>query len=337
MAGATGVVGQQFVYLLQDHPTFELTELIASERSKGKNYGDACNHKMGLPVSKSIAEKAVVGLEEDLDCELVFSALPSQVAGKIETRLAMDGLAVSSNAGAHRMEANVPLVIPEVNPDHFQLIKHQKTDGFIVTNPNCTTSQLVLALKPLEDGFGLEGVLLTSMQALSGAGYPGVASLDVIDNVLPFIQGEEEKVESETLKLLGTLKEEKIVPADIAISASCNRVNVFNGHLECVSVKLKEKTTVEAIKDELRNFRGLPQKLKLPSAPPRPIIVMNSVDRPQPRLDRDIGQGMASVVGRIRKDVVLDFKFIVLGHNLIRGAAGASILNAELLHAMKYI
>lgn len=335
--GATGVVGQQFVYLLQNHPLFELTELIASERSRGKTYRDACNHKTGLSISESIAEKEVNGLEADLDCELLFSALPSQVAGKIEAKLARDGLAVSSNASAHRLESNIPLVIPEVNLDHFQLIKHQKTDGFIVTNPNCTTSQLVLVLKPLEDSFGLEKVSVVSMQALSGAGYPGVASLDVIDNVIPFIQGEEEKVELETLKLLGKVKDGKIVPADIAISASCNRVNVLSGHLECLSVKLKEKTDVESIKDKLRNFNGLPQKLKLPSAPARPIIVMDAIDRPQPRLDRDIEKGMASVVGRIRKDVVLDFKLIVLGHNLIRGAAGASILNAELLHAMRYI
>lgn len=334
--GATGTVGQRFVQLLQNHPVFDLTEVVASERSAGKTLSEACQHKIGsMPESAAAMEVKRIG--EDMDCELVFSALPPDVAGNVEKDLARKGLAVASNASCHRMDADVPLVIPEVNPEHLQLVKEQKTDGFIVTNPNCTTIQLVLALKPLHDAFTLENVNVVSMQALSGAGYPGVASIDIIDNVLPFIRKEEKRVEEEPLKLLGTLQGNRIVNADIAISASCNRVNVSDGHLECVSITLKEKASVDSIKDALRSFQALPQELSLPSAPKRPVVVMEEDDRPQPKLDRNIEKGMACVVGRVREDAVLGFKFLVLGHNTIRGAAGASILNAELLHAQKYI
>lgn len=338
--GATGIVGQRFVQLLQGHPVFELTEVVASERSAGKTLSEACRHKIG-PMPESVAAMEVKGIGEDLNCELVFSALPSSVAGRVEKELARRGLVVASNASSHRMDKDVPLIIPEVNPEHLQLIEVQKrkrkTDGFIVTNPNCTTIQLVLALKPLHDAFTLEKVNVVSMQALSGAGYPGVASMSIIDNILPYIGGEEEKIEDEPLKLLGTVQGDGVVDADIVVSASCNRVNVSDGHLECVSVKLKEKTDVDSIKEVMRNFRALPQELKLPSAPEQPVVVMEEDDRPQPKLDRNIEKGMACVVGRVREDTVLDFKFLVLGHNTIRGAAGASILNAELLHAQKYI
>lgn len=338
--GATGIVGQRFVHMLQSHPFFELAEIVASETSAGMRFSEACRYKIG-PIPQNVAEKEIKSIGQSLDCELVFSALPSSVAGKVEGDLARKGLVVASNASSHRMDEDVPLVIPEVNPEHLRLIEIQKqrrkTDGFIVTNPNCTTIQLVLALKPLHDAFILEKVNVVSMQALSGAGYSGVDSLDIADNVIPFIKGEEEKVEKETLKLLGTLQGSSVINADISVSASCNRVNVNNGHLECVSVKFKEKTDVESVREVMRNFRGFPQELKLPSAPKNPLVVMEEYDRPQPRLDKNVEGGMACVIGRIREDAILDFKFLVLGHNTIRGAAGASILNAELLHAQKYI
>jgi len=338
--GATGMVGQRFVQLLHDHPLFELTEVVASEASAGINFSKACRHSTGI-LPHEVEGMEVKTVKDELDCELAFSALPSSIAEKVEEDLARKGLIVASNASSHRMDDDVPLIIPEVNPEHLQLVDIQKrgrkTDGFIVTNPNCTTIQMVLALKPLHNAFTLEKVSVVSMQALSGAGFSAVASIDIADNIIPFIKGEEEKVEKETLKLLGNLKENKVVNADISVSASCNRVNVSDGHMECISVQFKEKTDVESVKEIMKNFRGLPQKLNLPSAPRYPLIVMEKEDRPQPRLDRNMDGGMACTVGRIREDTVLDIKFLVLGHNTIRGAAGASILNAELLHAQKYV
>lgn len=338
--GATGTVGQRFIQLLENHPLFEVSELVASERSAGKTMREACSHLIA-PLNPAVAELELKGIGDELDCDLVFSALPADVAEAAELELAEKGLPVASNASAHRMDADVPLIIPEVNPDHLQLIEVQKhrrgTDGFIVTNPNCTTIQLVLALKPLQDAFGLEKVNVVSMQAISGAGHPGVASLDIMDNVIPLIPGEEKKVESEPLKLLGKLEAGRVVNAEVAISASCNRVNVVDGHMECVSVKLKENASIGAIKQAMREFKGVPQELGLHTAPKHPLVVLEEGNRPQPRLDRNAGGGMACVIGRVREDNLFSAKFLVLGHNTIRGAAGASILNAELLHAKKMI
>jgi aspartate-semialdehyde dehydrogenase len=239
------------------------------------------------------------------------------------------------------MKGDVPLIIPEVNSKHLQLIPVQKEnnkwDGFIVTNPNCTTTQLVLALKPLHDAFSVTKVTVTSMQALSGAGYDGVSSLDIIDNIIPYIEDEERKIEEETPKLLGDFEENGIIKAEIAISAHCNRVNVSDGHLECVSVSFDEETDIGSLKDALSNFASEPQALNLYSAPKHPVMVMEELDRPQPRLDKNMENGMASIVGRIREDPILDFKFLILGHNTIRGAAGCAVLNAELLVAKKYL
>jgi aspartate-semialdehyde dehydrogenase len=277
-----------------------------------------------------------------LDCDLVFSALPGEVAGPIEENLATAGYFVSSNAKNHRLDPDVPLLIPEVNPDHIQIIEHQRRQrgwgrGFIVTSPNCSVIPLVLALKPLQDSFGLSTVMVTTMQAISGAGYPGLPSWDILDNVIPHIGGEEEKVETEPLKLLGQLEGHEFRPAPITISAQCNRVNTVEGHLEAVSVRLGRKAEVDAVVEALQSFKALPQELELPSAPRRPIVVRVEADRPQPRYDRDEEGGMAVVVGRVRECPVLDYKFVVLGHNTVRGAAGGSILNAELLVAKGYL
>jgi aspartate-semialdehyde dehydrogenase len=274
---------------------------------------------------------------------MIFSALPSDVAGEIEENFANAGYLVSSNASNHRMDADVPLVIPEVNPDHLELIRVQQARrksakrGAIICNPNCSTIHLVLALKPLADQFGLKRVIVTTMQALSGAGYPGVAALDTLDNVIPFIKGEEPKLEAEPLKLLGKLDGAHIADADLRISAACNRVTVRDGHLETVSVELVQKSTIDQVRRAMLQFTGEPQTLKLPTAPEHPIVVRDEPDRPQPYLDRDVEKGMASVVGRLRECSVLDYKFVVLGHNTIRGAAGGTLLNAELMVAKKYI
>jgi aspartate-semialdehyde dehydrogenase len=270
----------------------------------------------------------------DLDCRIVFSALDANVAGPIEEEFARAGYMVSSNSKNHRMDDDVPLLIPEVNADHTAIIEQQKKryhgKGYIVTNPNCSTIGLVLALAPIHKSYGITKIMVTTMQALSGAGYPGVASLDIIDNVIPFIGGEEAKVESETLKLLGTMNGNRFHFADIKVSASCNRVNVKDGHLESVSIEMKRKPSIEELIHTLREFNPL-QGLQLPFAPPQPIMVRDEENRPQPRYDRDAGKGMACVVGRVRKCPVLDYKFTILSHNTIRGAAGAAILNAEYL------
>jgi aspartate-semialdehyde dehydrogenase len=276
-----------------------------------------------------------------MDVAIVFSALPSDVAGAIEENFTARGYLVSSNASNHRMDADVPLVIPEVNPGHLDLVRvqrvHRKSSGAIVCNGNCSTIHLTLALKPLADAFGLKRVIVTTMQALSGAGYPGVASLDILDNVIPFIGGEEPKLETEPLKSLGALKNDRVSNADIRISAACNRVATWEGHLEAVSVEFVQKPDIDQLRRVMLQFKGEPQDLGLPTAPARPIVVRDEPDRPQPRLDRDAEGGMASVIGRLRECNVLDFKFIVLGHNTLRGAAGSTLLNAELLVAKKFI
>ncbi len=341
--GATGMVGQQFIQFLQGHPWFEITALAASGRSEGKSYGEACRWIASPSMPPSVRDMRLESCEPGLECDLVFSALPSDVAGAVEEAFAAAGYWVSSNASAHRMDADVPLLIPEVNPEHLALIEHQRRQrgwkrGLLVTNPNCSTVALVMALKPLADRFGLKQVSVVTMQALSGAGYPGVPSLDILDNVIPHISGEEDKVESEPLKLLGALDSAKIRPAQLAISAQCNRVAVRDGHLEAVSVAFERPdVSVEQVMETLSSFRALPQALDLPSAPPHPLVVRSERDRPQPLWDRDEGRGMSVVVGRVRPCPVLDCKFMVLGHNTIRGAAGAAVLNAELLQVKGYL
>ncbi|MBI4439074.1 aspartate-semialdehyde dehydrogenase [Candidatus Woesearchaeota archaeon] len=340
--GATGMVGQRFVQLLENHPWFEVTALAASEKSAGKSYGEAVagRWKVSSRVPDYARKIKISDCAPDIDCSIVFSALDAGIAGRIEQSFAAEGYAVSSNSRNHRMEPDVPLIVPEVNSSHLELIDSQKKGrgwkGFIVTNPNCSTIHMCLALKPLHDTFRIEKAMVTTMQALSGAGYPGVASMDIIDNVIPFISGEEEKIETETLKILGSLSGSSVENAGLAVSASCNRVAVSDGHMESVSVKLSMKADEQGIVDAFRGFNPLRQ-LGLPSSPSQPVIVSEEPDRPQPRLDRNLESGMCSVVGRVRKCGVLDFKFTVLGHNTIRGAAGAAIMNAELMKVKGYI
>jgi len=333
--GATGNVGQRFVQLLEDHPWFRVAELVASERSAGKSYREATDWRLGPRMPASAADLTVLDYTTDLQSPVVFSGLPGEVAGEIEQRLARTGHAVLSNTSTHRMEPDVPLLIPEVNPEHFAAIAVQKANrgwsGFIATNPNCSTIHLVLALKPLQRAFGIDGVLVMTMQAVSGAGYPGVPSLDMIDNVVPYIGGEEEKMQSESQKLLGGYSTGAgFDPATFVVSAHCNRVPVRDGHTECISVRLGGSPSLEDVIAAFESFRGKPQELGLPSAPPQPVIVRRELNRPQPSFDRDDANGMASIVGRVRECPLLGTKFVVLGHNTIRGAAGASILNAEL-------
>jgi aspartate-semialdehyde dehydrogenase len=341
--GATGMVGQHLIRFLQGHPWFEITALAASGRSEGRPYREVCRWIISPDMPPSVRDMVVQSCEPGLDCDLVFSGLPGDVAGPAEEAFAAAGYWVSSNASAHRMDADVPLLIPEVNPAHIDMLEHQRRKrgwkrGFIVTNPNCSTIALVMALKPLADRFGIRQVSVVTMQALSGAGYPGVASLDILDNVIPYIGGEEAKVESEPLKLLGALKGEAFRPAEFAISAQCNRVAVRDGHFEAVSVSFARRdVTADQVVEAISSFRALPQELNLPSAPQHPLVVRPEQDRPQPRYDRDEGQGMSVVVGRVRPCPVMDFKFMVLGHNTIRGAAGAAVLNAELLKAKGYL
>jgi aspartate-semialdehyde dehydrogenase len=341
--GATGMVGQHFVQFLQGHPWFEITALAASDRSEGRRYGEACRWVISPEIPQSVRDMPVQACEPGLECDLVFSGLPSDVAGPVEAAFAAAGYWVSSNAGSHRMDADVSLLIPEVNPDHIGIIEHQRRArgwkrGFIVTNPNCTTVGLTMALKPLMDRFGLRQVSVVTMQALSGAGYPGVASLDILDNIIPYIGGEEDKVESEPRKLLGTLEGEAFRMAEFSVSAQCNRVAVRDGHLEAVSVSFQQPgVSIEQVIEAMSNFRALPQELNLPSAPSQPLIVRSEHYRPQPRFDRDAGRGMSVVVGRVRPCSIFDCKFVVLSHNTIRGAAGAAVLNAELLKVKGYL
>jgi len=336
--GATGVVGQRFIQLLQGHPQFEVTALAASDRSQGKTFAEACTWRLPGEMPESVKSIAVQAPAPPLDCDFVFSSLPGEIAAQTEEDFARAGYAVISNSSSHRMSADVPLLIPEVNPDHIALIDVQRKNrgfdrGFILTNPNCSAIAIVLALAPLHAKFGVTSCVVTTMQALSGAGYPGVAALDATDNVIPFIGGEEEKVEAETLKLLGRVDGASIQPAAMTVSAQCNRVNVTDGHMASIRVKLAQTATPADLRETLASFSALPQQLKLHTAPSRPVIVRDEKDRPQPRLDRDAGNGMSVTVGRITPDSVFDYRFVALGHNTIRGAAGAAILNAELLVA----
>jgi aspartate-semialdehyde dehydrogenase len=336
--GATGMVGQKFIELLAEHPWFEIIALAASERSSGKKYGHAMKWMMGSPLPHKIAEMTVHACLPKLPCKVVFSGLDSDVAGEIETAFAQAGYTVISNSRNHRMEPKVPLLIPEVNSSHLELTKLQNfSKGMIVTNPNCSVIGLTTALKPLTDHWGIEKVHVVTMQAISGAGYPGVPSWDILDNVIPFISGEEDKIETEPLKILGTLSGDIVQPYQMTISAQCNRVAVMDGHMECVSVKLKEEVSAEEIIQAWLNFSGEPQALSLPSAPKRPIIYLTDERHPQPKIHRLLEKGMAVSIGRLRKCPLLDWKFVLLSHNTIRGAAGCAILNAELMVKKGYI
>jgi aspartate-semialdehyde dehydrogenase len=332
--GATGAVGQRFIQLLEGHPWFAVRELVASDRSVGKTYAEAANWLVSPDIPRAVAGLPVKGLEARLDSAVVVSSLPSDVAGAVEERLAKEGHRIFSNASNHRMGVDVPLIVAEVNGCHHEALVTQKrrlgSEGYIVTNGICTTITLVLPLAPLHQAFGVEAVIVTSLQAASGAGYPGVPSLDLIDNVVPFIGGEEEKLQAETAKMLGGWDGSAFTSASFPVSATCTRVPVRDGHTESVSVRLSRTASADQMIAAWREFRGRPQELGLPSAPKEPVIYREEQDRPQPSRDRMAENGMASVVGRLRPCPILNWKFVVLGHNTIRGAAGASILNAEL-------
>jgi aspartate-semialdehyde dehydrogenase len=340
--GATGLVGQRLVSLLANHPWFELTEVAASERSSGKTFAEAVRWHLDAPIPSAARDLVVRSLTPTLECDFVFSALDSSVAGSAEEDFAGVGYPVVSNSRNHRMDADVPLLIPEVNAAHLDAIPRQQKNrgydtGFIVTNPNCSTAGLVLVLKPLAEAFGLEKIFVVTLQAMSGAGYPGVASLDIQGNVVPFISGEEEKMESEPQKLLGKWNGERFVDAGLGISAHCNRVPVIDGHLECVSLSLKKIASLGEVREALREFEVDSELASLPSALRNPIIVLDEENRPQPRRDVNAGAGMAAVVGRVRECPLLDVKLTLLSHNLVRGAAGAALLNAELLAARGFL
>jgi aspartate-semialdehyde dehydrogenase len=342
--GATGAVGQRFVQMLQGHPWFEITALCASDRSAGKRYADACRWNLRGDMPEALRDTILRECEPGPDCKIVFSALPAEIAGEVEAEFAAAGYIVCSNSRNHRYDADVPLLIPEVNPEHLQLIDIQRRnrgwEGYITTNPNCSTTHLVSALHPLHQRFGVKKVFVVTMQAVSGAGYPGVSSMDILDNVVPYISGEEEKMEQkEPQKLLGTFDGQGIRYADFVVSAHCNRVATRNGHLEAVSVEFETRPTQEEVLEAWTSYNPLAQQLNLPSAPQPAIIYDGRRDRPQPRLDRLAGSvpGMATVVGRLRPDPLFHYKFVVLGHNTIRGAAGGSLLNAELLVAKGYV
>ncbi|MDQ4075216.1 MAG: aspartate-semialdehyde dehydrogenase [Chloroflexota bacterium] len=339
--GATGLVGQRLVRRLATHPWFELTAVTGSSRSVGRPYGEAVRWRLpGDPpedVAQMIVQESVPGVE----ASLLFSALPSGVAREVEPALAQAGYVVSSNASAFRAAPDVPLILPEANADHLKLVHHQARTrgwkGFIITNANCVAIPTTLSLKPLYDAFGIDKVFLVTMQAISGAGYPGVASLDIVDNVIPYIGGEEPKIEAEPRKMLGTLGEGEIIDATFVVSAQANRVASRDGHMVCVSVKLHERVSPEEAMAVMQAYRGTPQRLGLPSAAAQPIIVRMEDDRPQPARDRDVYGGMAVTVGRVRECPIFDLKYVVLGHNTEGGAAGAALLNGELLAAKGYL
>jgi aspartate-semialdehyde dehydrogenase len=339
--GATGIVGQRFIQMLEHHPWFEVTWVAASERSEGRRYSEAARWRLKTRIPDSVAGLTVADATDPKGApKVIFAALDSAIAAELEPRYAEAGCIVVSNSSALRMQEDVPLVIPEVNPGHLALVSRQswrKQGGMVVTNPNCSVIGLVVALAPLHQLFGIEKIFVSTMQAVSGAGYPGVASLDILGNVIPFISKEEEKMEEEARKLLGTLDSNRVAPAPFAISAQCNRVAVEDGHTESVSIKLGKPATAQEIIAVWKGFRALPQQLNLPSAPEQPIIYDMANDHPQPRFDVDRGGGMSVSVGRLRPCGVLDWKFTVLSHNTIRGAAGAALLNAELLKAQGYL
>lgn len=330
--GATGTVGQRFIQLLQGHPQFEITALAASDRSAGKPYAEACAWKLAGAIPENVREIAVMPIEPPLDCDIVFSSLPSTVARETEEAFARAGYPVISNSSSYRMDEDVPLLIPEINADHLGLLETQRqkrgfSKGFIVTNPNCAVMSFAPPLAALHRKFGIESVVVTTMQAISGAGYPGVSSMDITDNVLPYIAGEEPKVETEAQKILGTFSNGSIEKADFTVSAQCFRVNVLDGHTASVRVDLKRTATLEDVIAAMTEFPSL----SLHSSPEKFIEFTDEPSRPQPRLDRDNGNGMTITVGRVFPDNVFDYRFVALSHNTVRGAAGSAILNAELL------
>ncbi|MGA7832167.1 MAG: aspartate-semialdehyde dehydrogenase [Terracidiphilus sp.] len=335
--GATGMVGQRYIQLLENHPWFEIVWLAASDRSSGKTYGEAAKWRLDSALPDRIARMTVAPAEPEGAPKIIFSSIDAPIAREMEPKFAAAGCAVISNSSAFRMAPNVPLVLPEVNAEHLHLIEEQswrkESGGYIVTNSNCTVMGPVLALKPIADRFGLEQIFAVSMQAVSGAGYPGVASMDILDNVVPYIANEEEKMEEELLKLLGSLEGHAVKPLAARMSASCNRVSVVDGHTVSLSIKLGRPATREEILAAWAGFRPLAGQ-NLPTAPDQPVQWATQPDRPQPRLDRNRGNGMAVTVGRLRPCGLLDWKFTVLSHNTIRGAAGATILNAELLASL---
>jgi aspartate-semialdehyde dehydrogenase len=338
--GGTGMVGQHFIRFLQGHPWFKLTWLGASDRSAGKKLKDATQWRLDGEMPKSAAEIVVSECKPANAPKLVFSAMDASVATEIELAFAKAGHMVVSNSRNHRMETDVPLMVPEVNPGHLALVRAQQRlrgwSGMIVTNPNCSTVTLTMALAPLKQ-FGIQKVMAATMQAVSGAGYPGVASMDILANVVPYIGSEEEKMESETQKILGTLDGARIEPLPATVSAHCNRVAVVDGHMVTTSVALSSKPALAEVQAAIEGFQSIPQQRNLPSAPPNPVILMRDADRPQPRRDVNRENGMAVFVGRLRQCPVLDVKFVACGHNTIRGAAGAAVLNAELMASEGYL
>ena len=332
--GATGMVGQEFIAQLDAHPWFTLRWVAASHRSEGRRYADAAPWRLPVPCPQAVQEMVVDAVTPERAPRVVFSGLDSSVAGEVEARFAEAGHIVVSNARNYRMEADVPLLVPEINPEHLALINGQRSgrswDGTIVTNPNCSTIVLTMALAPLRE-FGLQTVNVTTLQAVSGAGYPGVPSLDIVGNVIPFIGGEEEKMETETQKILGTIDGDQVTPFPVTVSAHTTRVGVTNGHTGMVSVGFSGRPEPADLVEAFRRFAGRPQAERLPTAPLQPVEYLDAPDRPQPRLDVDRGAGMTVSVGRLRSCPVLDYKFVVLGHNTVRGAAGAALLNAELM------
>jgi aspartate-semialdehyde dehydrogenase len=337
--GATGAVGQRFIESLNAHPWFEITYLSASERSEGKPYGEACRWQLDSILPERVSSMPVNDIAPRGDIDLVFSALAASVAGDVEVAWAKSGVPVFSNARNHRMAHDVPLLVPEVNAEHLKLVGKQKSgrgypeSGFIITNPNCSTTFLAMALAPLERTFGLKRVSVVTLQAISGAGYPGLPSMDILGNVIPFIFGEETKMEEETKKILGEWVDGIVEPASFPVSAQVNRIPVLDGHTEAVAFELSGEVPIEEIREALTSFRGEPQRRNLPSAPERPIVFVDGSDRPQPRLDLYREKAMATLIGRLRTCPVLGYKMTVLGHNTIRGAAGGSVLNAELARA----
>jgi aspartate-semialdehyde dehydrogenase len=335
--GATGAVGQRFVEMLVHHPYFEIVALTGSDRSAGKPYGQACRWVLTGSIPKEVRELLIQPTSTNMPGKVAFSALPAPVAREWEPKLAEVGYAVCSNASALRLTPGVPLLIPEINYNHLEMIPLQRSQlgwkGMAVTSPNCTTNGIAMTLKPLDDAFGVEAVFASTMQAISGAGYPGLASLDIQDNVIPFINGEEEKIQTETNLLLGKMKNGMRVDAQIQISAHANRVAVLDGHTIALSIKFKHKPSVDDAIQILENFRGPTEVQQMPTAPEQPILVRQEPDRPQPRRDRDAGNGMSISVGRIRPCSLFDLRMVSVVHNTVRGAAGGSVLNAELLYA----
>lgn len=340
--GATGTVGQRFIQLLEDHPWFEVAWLAASERSAGLAYQEAAKWKLTTPIPERVRGMKVAAATPDGAPKVIFAALDAALAQELEPKFAASGRVVITNSSAFRMHPDVPLVIPEINDDQLELIERQewrtaKSGGFIVTNSNCSIMGLAIALAPLAEQFGIDSVFAVTMQAISGAGYPGVASLDILGNVIPYIAKEEEKMEAEAKKLLGSMNGSELQMADFALSAQCNRVAVEDGHTESVSVKLKQKAAAGEIIAAWRGYKSKVAALKLPSAPQEFIHYDERIDRPQPRLDIHRGNGMTTTIGRLRPCSVLDWKFTVLSHNTVRGAAGAAVLNAELLKVRGYL